>query len=476
MPTNKKTKIVATLGPACSSKEVIKNMIDAGVNVFRINFSHADYTDVSERINIIRELNEEFGYTTSILGDLQGPKLRVGVMKEDVVVSKGDIITFTTAEDILGTASRVYMNYKEFPKDVNPGERILLDDGKLIFEVTKTDKNTEVEAVVIQGGPLKSKKGVNLPNTKVSLPALTQKDIKDAIFAIENKVDWIALSFVRTPKDLEELQDLIAKHSDHKIPIIAKIEKPEAVENIDKIVAFCDGLMVARGDLGVEVPAEEVPLIQKKLIHRAKTARIPVIVATQMMETMITSLTPTRAEVNDVANSVMDGADAVMLSGETSVGNYPVEVIETMTRIIESVEDSPLIKVPLTQPHVRTKRFITKSICYHAAVMADAINAKAVTTLTNSGYTAFQISAWRPKSHILVFTSNRRILTQLNLLWGVRAFFYDKLVSTDDTIEDINKICLEKKYVNKGDMLINLAAMPVVDKGMVNTLRVSEIE
>jgi pyruvate kinase len=476
MPTNKKTKIVATLGPACSSKEVIKKMIDAGVNVFRINFSHADYTDVSERISIIRELNEEFGYTTSILGDLQGPKLRVGVMKEDVVVSKGDKITFTTAEDVLGTASRVYMNYKEFPKDVNPGERILLDDGKLIFEVTKTDKNTEVEAVVVQGGPLKSKKGVNLPNTKVSLPALTQKDIKDALFAIENKVDWIALSFVRTPKDLEELQDLIAKHSDHKIPIIAKIEKPEAVENIDKIVAFCDGLMVARGDLGVEVPAEEVPLIQKKLIHRAKTARIPVIVATQMMETMITSLTPTRAEVNDVANSVMDGADAVMLSGETSVGNYPVEVIETMTRIIESVEDSPLIKVPLSPPHIRTKRFITKSICYHAAIMADAINAKAVTTLTNSGYTAFQISAWRPKSHILVFTSNRRILTQLNLLWGVRAFFYDKLVSTDDTIEDINKICLEKKYVNKGDMLINLAAMPVVDKGMVNTLRVSEIE
>ena len=451
-------------------------MIDAGVNVFRVNFSHADYTDVTERIQMIRELNEEFGYTTSILGDLQGPKLRVGVMKEDVVVSKGDIITFTTAEDILGTASRVYMNYKEFPKDVNPGERILLDDGKLIFEVTKTDKNTEVEAVVVQGGPLRSKKGVNLPNTKVSLPALTEKDIRDAIFAIENKVDWIALSFVRTPKDLEDLQDLIAKHSDHKIPIIAKIEKPEAVENIDKIVAFCDGLMVARGDLGVEVPAEEVPLIQKKLIHRAKTARIPVIVATQMMETMITSLTPTRAEVNDVANSVMDGADAVMLSGETSVGNYPVEVIETMTRIIESVEDSPLIKVPISQPQIKNSRYITKSICYHAAQMADTINAKAITTLTNSGYTAFQISAWRPKSHILVFTSNRRILTQLNLLWGVRAYFYDKLVSTDDTIEDINTICQEKKYVKKGDMVVNLAAMPIVAKGMVNTLRVSEIE
>jgi pyruvate kinase len=476
MPTRKKTKIVATLGPACSTKEVIKDMIDAGVNVFRINFSHADYDDVRERIDIIRGLNNEFGYTTAILADLQGPKLRVGVMKEDVVVKPGDIITFQTAEDVPGTAERVYMNYKEFPRDVNPGERILLDDGKLMFEALETNGTTEVVCKVIQGGPLKSKKGVNLPNTKVSLPALTKKDIKDALFAIENKVDWIALSFVRTPADLEELQDLIAKNSEHKIPIVAKIEKPEAVENIDKIVAFCDGLMVARGDLGVEIPAHEVPLIQKKLIHRAKTARIPVIVATQMMETMITSLTPTRAEVNDVANSVMDGADAVMLSGETSVGNYPVQVIEKMTQIIEAVEDSPLIQVPQNPPHVRTKRFITKSICYHAAVMANEIHAKAISTLTNSGYTAFQISAWRPKSHILVYTSNKRILTQLNLLWGVNAFYYDKFVSTDDTVEDINHIAKENGFVKKGDMLINLAAMPVVAKGMVNTLRISEIE
>lgn len=476
MPTRKKTKIVATLGPACSSKEVIKDMIDAGVNVFRINFSHADYTDVKERIDIIRELNDEFGYTTAILADLQGPKLRVGVMKEDVVVNPGDIITFQTAEDVPGTKERVYMNYLSFPKDVNPGERILLDDGKLIFEAIETNGSTEVVCKVIQGGPLKSKKGVNLPQTKVSLPALTKKDIKDAIFAIENQVDWIALSFVRTPKDLEELQDLIAKHSDHKIPIVAKIEKPEAVENIDKIVAFCDGLMVARGDLGVEIPAHEVPLIQKKLIHRAKTARIPVIVATQMMETMITSLTPTRAEVNDVANSVMDGADAVMLSGETSVGNYPVQVIEKMSQIIEAVEDSPLIQVPQTPPNVRTKRFITKSICYHAALMANEIKAKAISTLTNSGYTAFQISAWRPQAHVLVYTSNKRILTQLNLLWGVNAFYYDKFVSTDDTVEDINQIAKENGFVQKGDMLINLAAMPVVDKGMVNTLRISEIE
>jgi pyruvate kinase len=476
MPTNKKTKIVATLGPACSTRAVLKDMIDAGVNVFRVNFSHADYADVKEKIDLIRSLNEEFGYTTAILGDLQGPKLRVGVMKEDVVVNDGDLITFQTAEDVPGTAQRVYMNYKEFPKDVNPGERILLDDGKLIFEAVETNKKTEVVCRVIQGGPLKSKKGVNLPNTKVSLPALTKKDIKDAIFAIEQKVDWIALSFVRTSEDLMELQELIAKHSDHKIPIIAKIEKPEGVANIDKIVAFCDGLMVARGDLGVEVPAHEVPLIQKKLVNRAKTARIPVIIATQMMETMITSLTPTRAEVNDVANSVMDGADAVMLSGETSVGNYPVQVIEKMTQIIEAVEDSPLIQVPQNTPQVRTKRFITKSICHHAAMMANVIKAKAICTLTNSGYTAFQISAWRPSAHILVFTSNKRILTQLNLLWGVKSFYYDKYVSTDDTVTDINQMARDRGFVDKGDFLINLAAMPVADKGMVNTLRVSEIE
>ena len=476
MYTNKKTKIVATLGPACSTREVIKDMIDAGVNVFRVNFSHADYDDVRSKVDIIRGLNDEFGYTTAILADLQGPKLRVGVMKEEVVVTNGDLITFTTAEDIPGTAERVYMNYKEFPKDVNPGERILLDDGKLIFEVVETNRTTEVVAKVIQGGPLRSKKGVNLPNTKVSLPALTQKDIKDALFAIELQADWIALSFVRTPKDLEELQDLIAAKSSHKIPIIAKIEKPEAVENIDKIVAFCDGLMVARGDLGVEVPAHEVPLIQKKLVIRAKTARIPVIIATQMMETMITSLTPTRAEVNDVANSVMDGADAVMLSGETSVGNYPVQVIEKMTQIIKAVEDSPLIVVPQNTPQIRTKRFITKTICHHAAMMANVIKANAICTLTNSGYTAFQISAWRPQSHILVFTSNRRILTQLNLLWGVKSFYYDKFVSTDDTVTDVNQIAKDRGFVSKGDFLINLAAMPVVDKGMVNTLRVSEIE
>lgn len=475
MPNTKKTKIVATLGPSTSTKEVLKDMMRAGVNVFRINFSHANYEDVKKRIKMIRDLNEENGFSAAILADLQGPKLRVGKMKEEVIVSKGDQIIFATGEEFEGTAERVYMNYDRFPKDVKAGERILLDDGKLIFEVVSTNKENEVKAKVVQGGPLRSKKGVNLPNTSISLPALTEKDVEDAIFAVSQEVDWIALSFVRHSEDLIQLQNLIKEHTDHKIPIIAKIEKPEGVENIDKIVAYCDGLMVARGDLGVEIPAHEVPLIQKQLVLKAKKARIPVIIATQMMETMITSLTPTRAEVNDVANSVMDGADAVMLSGETSVGNYPVQVIEKMCQIIMSVETSPLIKVPHEPPHVRTKRYITKAICYHAAHMANEIKAQAICTLTNSGYTAFQISAWRPESNILVFTSNKRIVNQLSLLWGVRAFYYDKMVSTDETIEDVNRIATETKFVDKGDFIINLAAMPISDKGMVNTLRVSEV-
>ncbi|WP_100611224.1 pyruvate kinase [Confluentibacter lentus] len=476
MQLRKKTKIVATLGPATSTKEVLKGMLEEGTDVFRINFSHADYNDVAARIKMIRDLNEEFGFTAAILADLQGPKLRVGVMEDDVMVNPGDEIIFATGERFVGTKERVYMTYDRFPQDAKPGERILLDDGKLMFVVVSTDGEKEVKARVVQGGPLKSKKGVNLPNTNISQPALTEKDIEDAIFAIKQNVDWIALSFVRHAEDLIQLRDLIAEHGEEKIPIIAKIEKPEAVENIDKIVAHCDGLMVARGDLGVEVPAEEVPLIQKQLVLRAKKARIPVIIATQMMETMITSLTPTRAEVNDVANSVMDGADAVMLSGETSVGMYPVQVIRQMANILKSVENSPLIKVPQLPPHIRTNRYITKSICYHAANMANEINAKAISTLTNSGYTAFQISAWRPLSHILVFTSNKRILTRLSLLWGVRAFYYDKFVSTDETIEDVNAIACKMGYLEEGDMLISLAAMPIQDKGMVNTLRVTEIK
>ncbi|WP_422089637.1 pyruvate kinase [Tenacibaculum ovolyticum] len=475
MPHNKKTKIVATLGPATNTKEILTDMAAAGVNVFRVNFSHADYDDVRERIRQIREINEERGYNVAILADLQGPKLRVGIMKEGVEVKAGDAFIFTT-EECEGTKEKAFMTYKRFPKDVKVGEQILVDDGKLLFEVISTDKDKEVVTKVIIGGALKSKKGVNLPNTNISLPALTDKDKKDATFALEQEVDWIALSFVRTPEDLRILRDLIKQKSRYRVPVIAKIEKPEAVENIDALIPYCDGLMVARGDLGVEVPMQDVPLIQKMLVRRAKEARIPVIIATQMMETMIENAVPTRAEVNDVANSIMDGADAVMLSGETSVGKHPLRVIKKMTEIIGSVEFSDLIKVPQAPPHIRTNRFVTKSICHHAALMADDMNAAAITTLTNSGYTAFQVSAWRPKSHVLAFSSEKRILGKLNLLWGVRAYYYDRDLSTDDTLEDINEIAKEKGFVKTGNFMINLSSMPVKAKGMVNTLRVSHIE
>ena len=469
----KKTKIVATLGPASSSRETIKAMMENGVNVFRINFSHADHKDVLERIKIVRELNVSLGFHVAILADLQGPKLRVGKMTEGTVVSVGQEVIFTTDSVALGTSNAIYMNYKQFPKDVSSGERVLLDDGKLIFEVVETDKNSQVKARVIQGGELKSNKGVNLPNTNISLPALTDKDIKDAVFAIKQDVDWIALSFVRHKQDVEDLRNLVQKQGKYDIPIISKIEKPEALVNIKEIVKASNALMVARGDLGVEVPAEEVPIVQKELVQHAKIARIPVIVATQMMESMIDSLTPTRAEVNDVANSVMDGADAVMLSGETSVGKYPVEVVQTMRRILVSVENSPLIQVPYKVPKKKNTRFVTKSVCFHAATMADEIEAKAICTLTNSGYTAYQISAWRPNASVLVFTSNPRILAQLNLLWGVKGRLYEGRGSTDDTVKEVNEIAKEKGYVSEGDLIINLVSMPLADRGKVNTLRVS---
>lgn len=475
MASTKKTKIVATLGPACDSPEMIEKMSIAGVNVFRINFSHAEHENVKKTVANIRTMNRKLGHNVAILADLQGPKLRVGNMGDGVELIKGNTFTFTTVK-CKGSSERAYMTYKKFPKDVKAGEKILVDDGKLSFEVVETDNLSEVKTKILVGGILHSKKGVNLPNTNVSQPALTKKDIKDAIFACEIEVDWFALSFVRTPKDCKDLEKLINKHSDCKIPIIAKIEKPEAVKNIDEIVRSCDGLMVARGDLGVELPMEKVPLIQKMLVEKAKSVRIPVIIATQMMETMIENQVPTRAEVNDVANSIMDGADAVMLSGETSIGNYPVMVIDQMRRIIESVEDSPRITVPQKVPHVLTNRYITKSICYHAAHMADDVEASAIQTLTNSGYTAFQISAWRPHANILAYTSNKRILSRLNLLWGVKAFFYDKMESTDQTIEDLNHIAEKQGYVEKGDLIITLSSMPVKDRGMVNTLRLTQLK
>lgn len=470
-----KTKIVATLGPASKSRLMLKKLMIAGVDVFRINFSHANYKETKQTVCAIRALGEELGVHPSILGDLQGPKIRLGLVKNDVFVKKNDIIEITTKEIGEGDKKRVSINYLDFPKDVNANEKILVNDGKLILKVLITNKKDLVQAKVLQGGGLESRKGVNLPNTNLSLPALTKKDKEDVLFAIKNEFDWIALSFVRSQKDVLLLQNLIAKGSEHKIPIIAKIEKPEAITNIDEILDVADGLMVARGDLGLEIPAEEVPLNQKLLVSKAKHFRKPVIIATQMMESMIDSLTPSRAEVNDVANSIMDGADAVMLSGETSVGQFPVEVVNTMERIIRRVEDSPLIISPHKLPELKSKRLLTKSVCFHAASVANEINASAISTLTNSGYTAWQISSWRPNVLILVFTSNKKILSQLNLLWGVKCMFYDNFVSTDDTIAEVNEIAKANGFIRKNDLVINLSAMPIVEKGEVNTLRISKI-
>ena len=472
----KKTKIIATLGPSTSSIETIESLIKEGVDVLRINFSHSTHKEAEFLIKSIRKINDSLSKNIAILADLQGPKLRIGDVVDDTNLNFGEKITIKTDKSFKGNKNKLFLNYQNLAKDINIGEKILIDDGKIILKVIDTDGKHEVTAEVLQGGELSSNKGFNLPNTNISQPALTDKDIDDAIFSAKHNVDWIALSFVRNGSDIKSLVELLENNTSHRIPIIAKIEKPEGVKNIDEIMKYSSGIMVARGDLGVEINAAEVPLIQKKLVNKAKKARIPVIIATQMMESMMKSLNPNRAEVNDVANSIMDGADAVMLSGETSVGNHPKEVIKTISRIIGRVENSNLISLKHKHPvDYESDRFITKSVCYYAAKIANDTKAKAISTLTNSGYTAYQISSWRPNTHVLVFTSNKRILTQLNLLWGVMAFYYSGTESTDKTIEEINKVAVENNLLQKDDIVINLTSMPIEKKGMVNTIRVSKI-
>ncbi len=478
MLVHKKTKIVATLGPATESFKTKYKMIKAGVNVFRINFSHASHDAVKTQIKQIRKIAKELHTVIAVLADLQGPKLRIGKVAEGTVLKAGDIITFTTKNKVVtdNDNKTLYITYKQLPKDVFPGEIILIDDGKIQVKVLKTDKKDTVKAEVIEGGVLSSKKGVNLPDTKISLPALTKKDKKDLLFAIEQEVDWIALSFVRTAGDIIKINDFIKKKSGYKIPVVAKIEKPEAVQNIDEIIIQADALMVARGDLGIELPLQKVPLIQKKLVHIAKLHQKPVIIATQMMESMITNAIPTRAEVNDVANSVMDGADAVMLSAETSIGKNPVKVIKQVTKIIKQVEDSELIKVPeiAPVPEHKDERFISQVVCFNASKIAKDVSAKVISTFTASGFSAYKISARRPAADILVFTANKRILNSLALLWGVVPFYYNKMLSTDDTIRDIEKIACQNGYLQDDDMMVSVLSMPITKKGMVNTIRITQ--
>lgn len=470
-----KTKIVATIGPASASKDVLREMIVQGLDVVRLNFSHGAHEDHKKVIDAVRAIDMELGTNTALLADLQGPKLRVGEMDNgSVMLEVGQKLTISTTKQI-GTNKVVYTNYKEFPADVKPGETVLFDDGKIMIKVDKTNGKDTVECTVIQGGPLSSKKGMNLPNTKVSLPSLSEKDLSDLMFALGENVDWIGLSFVRTAEDVRALKAIIKREEKHA-KVVAKIEKPEAIDEIEQIIQETDAVMVARGDLGVEIPLQNVPLIQKMIVRKCVHASKPVIVATQMMESMVTNMTPTRAEVADVANAVLDGADAVMLSGETSVGKYPAEAIRMMNNIIGEAEKYDGLYYHEEAPEVMDEsRFMTDSICYSACRLAKRASAKAIVTMSFTGYTGYKVSSWRPNANIFVFTGNKKILTQMNLVWGVKAFYYDKMVSTDQTIADIRYFLKKHGFIADGEFIINIASMPIAEHGMTNMLKLTKV-
>jgi pyruvate kinase len=472
-----RTKIVATMGPASTNKDILLAMIKAGVNVCRLNFSHGKPEDHQKTIDTIREINEQYKINVGILADLQGPKIRIGLVKDGGIhLVNGTHINITTHECI-GDDNRIYITYETFPQDVKPNEIILLDDGKIQMRVIETNRKDSVLCEVVHGGILTSRKGVNLPNTKVSIPSLTEEDLVNLEFALQNDVEWIGLSFVRTAEDIVELKRIIAR-SGKSARVIAKVEKPEAIDNIDGIIAATDGVMVARGDLGVEMPLEEVPLLQKMIARKCRAASKPVIVATQMLESMITTPRPTRAEVNDVANSVLDGADAVMLSGETSVGEFPVIVIETMAKIVKNVEDLGYTYNTTIEPETPPSpaNYLSDALCGSAVYLAEHTNAVGIVSMTVSGYTAFEISSHRPKASTYIFTSNKNLLNALSLVWGVRSFYYDKLESTDQTISDVNEILKSENLIEVGDVIINTASVPITKQGKTNMLKVSVVE
>lgn len=469
-----RTKIITTIGPASGDKHMLEKMIRAGADVCRINSSHGDHAMMKKVIDNIRELNMELRTKIAILFDLQGPKLRVGDIEGGEIFLKDGQSILLTTQECFGTSEKLYIKYPQFHNDVEVGEKVLIDDGKLELQITDI-KGEEVTARVTHGGILTSRKGVNLPNTNISLPSLTEKDKSDLDFALENNVDWIGLSFVRKAQDILELKAII-KERKKLSRVIAKIEKPEAVNNIDSIIAACDGIMVARGDLGVEMPMEKVPVIQKLLVRKCNDAAKPVIIATQMMESMITNFRPTRAEANDVGNAVFDGADALMLSAETSVGKFPVETVEAMQKIISEIELQDEIYFRETPPGKDSPSLLSDSISYTACTMARQTNAKAIVAMTHSGFTAFRIAAHRPKANIYIFTDNKPLLNTLNLIWGVNVFYYDRYESTDDTINDIKRFLIGNKLVDTGDMVIHVASTPLHERATANTIKLTKIE
>lgn len=474
-PFHSRTKIVATLGPASAKPEVLYSMFNAGLDVCRLNFSHGSQADHQKVIDTIRDINKKHKYNVGILADLQGPKIRIGMVKDGGINLVNGNKTIITTQECVGNEERIYITYENFPQDVKAGEIILLDDGKLQMRVLETNYKDEVVCEVVHGGILTSRKGVNLPNTKVSIPSLTVEDRKNLEFVLESDVEWIGLSFVRNANDIVELKDII-REKGKTARVVAKIEKPEAIANIDEIIAVTDAVMVARGDLGVEMPMEEVPLLQKMIVNKCRAASKPVIIATQMLESMITTPRPTRAEVNDVANSVLDGADAVMLSGETSVGEFPLIVIETMQKIVNNIEENnyPFHSEKFLKP--KSDSFLGDAVCDSACFLSRQTDAVGIVTMTSSGYTAFEVASHRPKAPIFTFTSNESLLNTLSLVWGVRGFFYDKFESTDKTIEEVNDLLKKKKLVKKGDVVINTASVPLVKRSRTNTVKVTVIE
>lgn len=474
-PHFNRTKVVATIGPASSNEQILEEMIGAGIDVCRLNFSHGNHADLENLIRTIRAINEKNNLHVSILCDLQGPKIRLGDIENGSAVWKpGDLVTFTT-ERMLGSASKVYITYASFPQDVQPGETILVNDGALELKVIETNQLDTVQAMVTLGGIVSSRKGVNLPNTKISLPSLTEKDKADLAFALKHRVDWIGLSFVRSAHDIINLKEEI-KRAGANSRVVAKIEKPEAVQNLEDIIDETDAVMVARGDLGVEMAPEEVPLIQKRVVKLCKKAGKPVIIATQMMESMIVNPKPTRAETNDVANAVMDGADAVMLSGETSVGQYPVQVVEYMDRIIAKVEQSDAIYKTDYHLDEQSISFLSDAVCLNAVLMAKEANARAIISMTKSGYTAYKIASFRPKAKIYIFSDDAELLNAINLVWGVKGFKYSRYVSTDETFSDVISILKESGHLENGDIVINTASMPIQEQGRTNTLKISVVD
>ncbi len=468
------TKLIATMGPATRNKEILEKMFHEGVDVCRINCSHGTHEEHLETIKCINELNKKLGTNVAILADLQGPKLRVGIMENDrVMLEEGQQFTFVTTP-CTGTKDQAYLSYEKLPADVTPGEMILVDDGKLMFEVIESNGTDRVITKVIAGGPLSTKKGVNLPHTRVSLPSLTEKDIEDAQFVLDQKVDWIALSFVRKKKDISDLRKIVKAHPNNA-GIIAKIEKPEALKEISEIIEAADAIMVARGDLGVEVEFNRVPVIQKSIIKKCHELSKPVIVATQMMESMISNPTPTRAEANDVANAVLDGADAVMLSGETSVGKYPVQTIINMQKIIDSTETEEYIYYRKHKPRMKEDSFLAESICYNATRLAEHVDAAAIVTLTHSGFTAIKISSHRPKAPIFAFTMNEDLLRDLSLVWGVRAFYFGECQNINEYIEYTEEFLVSQNHLKKGDLVVHVGSIPLLDKGKTNMLKLTRV-